>query len=89
MKRDQSWGVEGSALAVLHQIESLGYAVSVHRLGGSLHGTLPPSIEMHAVRLDAAKPPQIARVVIESVDDPEYHCACLLAKAVGIGLEDG
>ncbi len=89
MTPDQSWGVEGLTLAVLHQIESSGYAVSVHRLGGSLHGTLPPSIEMHAVRLDATEPPQIARVVIESVDDPEYHCACLLAHAVGIDLEDG
>ena len=89
MTRDQNWGIDGLALAILHQIESLGYAVSVHRLGGSLHGTLPPSIEMHAVRLDATEPSQIARVVIESVDDPEYHCASRLAEAIGIDLEDG
>jgi hypothetical protein len=57
MTREESWQVEGSTLALLRHIASLGYIVSVHRLGASMLGR-PSSIEMHAV--DVRKdPPQV------------------------------
>ena len=68
------------AYAIVNQIQSLGYIVKTFRNNGK--------VEMHAVKLDGLQEPQIARC--EDGDGPqeEYRCACLLAEAVGIDLED-
>jgi hypothetical protein len=62
------------------QVESLGYATSVHRLG--------EYVEMHAVPL--ANPEQLVLVRDGDGDDAAacYRCACALAEAVGIDLRD-
>jgi hypothetical protein len=45
---------------------------------------------MHAVNLRTDPPvQQMARVGIDEGGDTDYRCACLLAEAVGIDLEDG
>jgi hypothetical protein len=69
------------ATSVLKQVRSLGCAVSIHRVNGT--------IEMHAVKLDCSEPPQVARCDDGDTHDEIYRCACLLAWAVGIGLDDG
>jgi hypothetical protein len=88
MTREESWEVEGITLTPLRHIESLGYVVSVHRLGDSLLGR-PGSIEMHATdtRTD---PPQVhvASVARDESGDVDYRCACELAAMVGIELQD-
>lgn len=87
MTREQSWEVEGETLTLLRHITSLGYTVSVLRLGDSLFG-VPGAVEMHAVdhRVD---PPQVhlARVVRGESNHLELDCAVLLAEMVGIDLE--
>ena len=67
--------------ALLSQIKRLGWTVSIHRVNGT--------IEMHAIPLDGESDPQIARC--NDGDGPEeyFRCACLLASAVGIRLDDG
>jgi hypothetical protein len=84
-EREFSWGVTGATLAVLHQITSMGYVVSVHRLPSSLLGSEDGSVEMHAVELGANPPNQfIARVRLSEPGDIEYRCAQILAEHVGI-----
>jgi hypothetical protein len=70
-----------STQSILKHIERLGYAVSTHRVNGT--------VEMHAVKLDGSEAPQIARCDDGDGPDETYRCACLLATAVGIDLEDG
>ena len=90
MKREQSWRVEGVTRSLLRQIESLGYTVSVHRIPSSLLGRVGAFVEMHAVDLRTDPPvQQMARVGVDEVADAAYCCACLLAEAVGIHLDDG
>jgi hypothetical protein len=67
--------------SILNHIRRLGYAVSIHRVNAT--------IEMHAVKLAGSEAPQIARCNDGDGPDEQYRCACLLAKAVGIDLEDG
>jgi hypothetical protein len=67
--------------AILRQIESLGYVVKVFRINGT--------VEMHAVELRCEKPPQVSRCNDGDGEEETYRAACLLARAVGIGLEDG
>ncbi len=87
MTREESWQVQGITLQILQQIESLGLIVSVHRLGGSLLGSAPASVEMHAVRPDAETPKQyIARVPLNEHDEPDYACAVLLEERVEVDL---
>lgn len=87
--RECSWEVEGVTLAVLRQVSSLGYRVSVFRLPGSLLGA-PSAVEMHAT--DTRPEPAVVHIarVVESEDaDPVLACAVVLAEMVGIELEDG
>jgi hypothetical protein len=69
------------ATSILKQIQSTGYVVSIHRVNGM--------IEMHAIKLDCTEQTQIARCADGNGYDEIYRCACLLASAVGIELEDG
>ena len=90
MNRQESWQVSGLTLTLLRHITALGYTVSVHRLASSLLGSVPASVEMHAVDLATDPPNQhVARVAEGEADDPDYKCAVLLAEMVGIELEDG
>jgi len=87
--REDSWQVDGVTRALLRQVSSLGYTVSVFRFPRSLLGALG-SVEMHALDLSTDPPTQhVARVVEGEAGDPEYRCACLLARMVGIELRDG
>ena len=71
-------------IAILKQIRSLGYHVSVHELKGSWLGSMPPSIEMHAVRLEGEDQHiHIARVELAEPDAKD-KAACILAEMVGI-----
>jgi hypothetical protein len=67
--------------AILKQIRSLGYAVSIHRINGV--------VEMHAVLLKDPSPDtiHIARSLDGNGPDDEYRTACALAEMVGIDLE--
>ncbi|HEV2294106.1 MAG TPA: hypothetical protein VGR35_09620 [Tepidisphaeraceae bacterium] len=90
MTREASWQVEGVTLTLLRQITSLGYVVSVHRIPASLLRTVPPFVEMHATDLQSDPPRQhMVRIAEDEGGDTDYRCACLLAEAVGIDLEDG
>lgn len=70
-----------SATAILSHLWGIGYAISVHRVNGT--------VEMHAVKLGGSTDPQIARCADGDGPDEEYRAACLLATACGIELEDG
>lgn len=74
-----------TALTLLRHVESLGYRVSVHRLDASLLGTVPASVELHAVRLDTGEQHVVS--VPADEDDAEYRAACGLAESVGVRLE--
>lgn len=65
--------------AIIKQIESLGYIVKSFRVNGTT--------ELHAVPVGESEP-QIARCNHGNGPDEEYRAACMLAKAVGIDLED-
>jgi hypothetical protein len=67
--------------SILNHIRSLGYAVSAHMVNGT--------VELHTVKLDCSVPPQVARVADGDGPDEQYRCACLLARAIGIELDDG
>jgi hypothetical protein len=67
--------------SILKQLQSLCYVIYIHRVNGT--------VEMHAVKLDGTTDPQIARCEDGEGPDETYRCACLLATAVGIDLEDG
>jgi len=57
-------------------------------MGPSLHGTSGAYVEMHAI--DERTDPigqYMARVGVAEGGDTDFHCACLLAEAVGITLE--
>lgn len=89
MTREESWQVEGVTLTLLRHVTGLGYAVSVFRLPSSLLGQ-PGAVEMHAINLSVDPPQQhVARVLEGEAGDLDYRCACLLAEAVGVDLEDG
>ncbi len=66
---------------ILNQIHALGYAVSVHRLNGT--------VEMHAVLLRDPDVFHVARCNDGEGGEEAYPAACLLARACGIELEDG
>jgi hypothetical protein len=90
MTREESWEAKGTTLTLLRHISSLGYVVSVHRIPSSLLGRTGAFVEMHAVDPQTDPPvQQMARVGVAEGRDTDYRCACLLAEAVGIGLEDG
>jgi hypothetical protein len=56
--REESWQVEGTTLALLRHITSLGYLVSVHRIPGSVLGSVGEFVEMHAIDLRTDSPTQ-------------------------------
>ncbi len=56
-----------TARAVLRQVESLGYAVSVHRVNGV--------VVMHAVKLADPFEQHIARVIDGDGREEDYRCA--------------
>jgi hypothetical protein len=86
--REQSWQVQGVARALLRQVTSLGYVVSVHRIPTSLLGSVPAFVEMHAIDLSIDPPAQyVARVFETEAGDIDYRCACLLAQQAGIVLD--
>jgi hypothetical protein len=68
-------------LAILKHIESLGHTVSIHRVNGA--------IEMHAVKLDGSEDEQIVRFADGDGQAEDYQCACLLARVLGINIENG
>lgn len=87
MTREESWQVTGNTLEILRQIDALGLIVSVHRLSGSILGTSPAAVEMHALNPGTIPPKQfIARVPIDAHKDPECACAVLLEDMVGTDL---
>ena len=43
--------------------------------------------EFHAARFNGQTPPNGGRDIDGDADDEEFHMACLLAKAVGVELE--
>ena len=63
-------------LTVLRQIESLGFATSVHRMGDYC--------ELHAVTVPAGEPVYLVRVDGDSADDV-FLAACELALMCGVG----
>jgi hypothetical protein len=65
--------------AILKQIESLGYAVSVSRAAGR--------VTMRARRDDPLMELHVQRCAEGEAE--EYRAACALAEMVGIDLEDG
>jgi hypothetical protein len=88
MIREESWQVTGATLAMLRQITSLGYTVSVHRIPSSLLGTVGGFFEMHAIDLQTDPPvQQMARGGVDEGGDTDYRCASLLAEVVGIEPE--
>jgi hypothetical protein len=68
----------GTSHAILRQVETSGYAVSVHEMGAY--------VEMHAVRLTGEDIPHVARCE-GGGEEALYVCACALAEMVGIELE--
>ncbi len=74
--------------AIIKQIESLGYAVSIHRIPASLLGTVGAFVELHAVKVPEGEPVCVARNADGAGDDELYSATCALAKIVGIELDD-
>ena len=66
---------------LLNHLERLGWAVSVHRVNGT--------VEMHAVLQSSPDTFHVARCDDGDGGEEAYRCACVLARAVGIDLEDG
>lgn len=76
-----------TARAVLRHLRSLGYRVAYFRLGASLRGTVPASVECQAVELPSGAQ-WVAKVVIEAdgLEAAERACAVELARMVGVEL---
>ena len=70
-----------TAQIIIDQIDRMDWIVSVHRINGT--------VEMHAVKITNPDDFHVARCNDGEGDDYDYRCACLLAEAVGIELEDG
>lgn len=83
MAGEPGWNTDPATRAVLLHVDSIGYVVSVHRPAASRLGTMPASVEMHAVRSGA--PPEIH--VASIVEGDDHVCACLLAEMAGIDLK--
>src|SRR5215216_5066388 len=58
---------------ILHDIESLGYFVSIHRIPSSLLGTVGAFTEMHAVLLAEPNDQHIAKVDAPHVNRPDQN----------------
>jgi len=70
--------IRDSSSAILHQVEGLGYAVSVHHMGRY--------VELHAVHLSGDGIPHVARC--EGDGEQELRlAACALAEMVGLRLD--
>jgi hypothetical protein len=74
--------------AIIKQIESLGYAVSVHRIPSSLLGTVGAFVEMHAVKVSEGEPVWMSRNVDGDGEEETYAATCVLAEMAGIRLEE-
>jgi hypothetical protein len=85
--KDYQGGMDNLASTILRHIESLGHAVSVHRIPSSLLGTIGAFTEMHAVQLAQPNNQHITKV--DGHDEAAYRAACMLAESVGIELEAG
>ena len=70
----------GKTRALVAQIESLGWATSVHHISGV--------VEMHAVLKADPDQQRIARVIDGDSEVETHTCACLLAESVGIGIDN-
>jgi hypothetical protein len=66
--------------AILKQIESLGYAVSVHRIPSSLLGTVGAFVELHAVKVPEGTPVYMTRHADGAGDDEAYAATCELTS---------
>jgi hypothetical protein len=66
--------------AILERIRRLGYEVKVTRRNGT--------VEMHARPTNPAAPPRTARSSEGVGNEPGYRSACLLARAIGLKVED-
>ena len=73
--------MDGTTAILICQIESLGYAVAVRRFGSG--------VQMSAASLADPDVAHAASNAGGDGEDEEYHCACELARAVGVELEDG
>ena len=78
MTREESWNATGVTLALLQQIASAGYTVSVFRFPESMLGASPANIAMHAIDvcdvIDSAPRKHVARVTTDEHADPDYAC---------------
>lgn len=77
------WNVDPTTDAILRQVESLGYNVSVY-----WNLDAPANVIMRAMSTDGPHCFE-ATVGSEEGGDMDYRCACLLAEMVGVDLEDG
>ena len=69
--REDSWNVDGVTRALLRQVSSLGFVVSLHRIPPSLLGR-SGFVEMHAVDPNAEPPfVHLARVSTDEEGDIE------------------
>jgi len=64
--------------AIIKQIESLGYAVSVQRVNDT--------VEMHAVKVPEGEPVWMARNADGDGEQETYLAVCELARMVGIRI---
>ena len=68
--------MDGITAVILNHLELLGWAVSVHRVNGT--------VEMHAVLQRNPDTYHVARCNDGDGDGEAYRCACLLARAAGV-----
>ena len=61
-----------------------GFRVSTFLYPGSLEGTVPAHVEIHAIRDGQF---YMMRVFVAEHDHPEYVAACRLAEQCGFDLE--
>ena len=70
----------GTTAAIIKQIESLGYVVSVHCIPSSLLGTVGAFVEMHAVKVPEGEPVWMVRNADGDGEIETYKAACALAE---------
>jgi hypothetical protein len=75
--------------AILKQIQSLGYAVSEHRIPSSLLGTVGACVDLHAVKVPEGEPIWMARNADGDGEPEAYAAARELPAMAAIDLKDG
>jgi hypothetical protein len=80
MAREKSWDSRFGA-AMLRQITSLGYVVSVFRIPSSLLGTVDAFVEMHEIDSSTDPPIQPRPCQHRQAVDIDYRCALCAVKS--------